>query len=262
VRKAIKLERPARIPAPLHTKAAEQARAAAEEWAQAQVRAVQSKTKLFQQVAFSPDSRLTRAPAVRDALLSAQYGKCAFCESPITPDRPADVEWFRPSSSAVDTSGYSSLPHYAWLTVEWRNLHVSCAACNRSKGRRFPVGGERCPVGTAWPDLVDTEHALVLDPFVDDPDPHLLFTDDGMVSTETDEGRATIDCFALNRSELVEARRAEVHRAVEAWEAGAVEDAVAPQHPYAGARSTGPATSTRSSTRASTWWSAGSRCAR
>jgi len=236
VTEVIKLERPTTIPAPLRSAAAGRARTNAEEWAQAQERAARSKSKLVHQVAFKPDRRIIQAPEVRDALLAAQYRKCAFCESPFAVAMPADVERFRPSSSAVDASGSSSLPHYAWLTMEWNNLHVSCADCTRSKGLRFPVDGPRCPVGTPWPDLATSEHTLLLDPFVDDPDPHLLFTDDGLVSTDTAEGRATIDCFSLNRAGLVEARRAEVARAVAAWEAGEVEDAVAPEHPYAGAR--------------------------
>lgn len=233
--KVIKLERPTRIPAPLLTAAAERTRANAEEWAQAQERAAASKSKLVQQLAFTPDRRIVQAPAVRDALLAAQHRKCAFCESALVAV-PADVEWFRPSSSAVDSSGFSSLPHYAWLTMEWNNLHISCPNCSRSKGRRFPVDGPRCSVGTPWPDLAAGEHALLLDPFVDAPDSHLLFTDNGLVSTDTSEGRATIDCFSLNRAQLVEARREAVARAIQEWEIGAIDDAVAPEHPYAGAR--------------------------
>jgi hypothetical protein len=232
----IKLERPTRVPAPLLIVAATRARTRAEEWAQAQHHAARSKSKVVQQLAFTPNRDLIQAPAVRTALLVAQHQKCAFCESPLAPTMIPDVEWFRPSSSAVDSSGSSSLPHYAWLIVEWNNVHISCADCTRSKGRRFPVDGPRCRVGTSWPGLATSEHALLLDPFVVEPDPHLLFTDDGHVSTATAEGRATIDCFSLNRTRLVKARRAAVARAIKEWKAGHVDEAVAPEHPYAGAR--------------------------
>jgi uncharacterized protein (TIGR02646 family) len=231
----IKLQRPVKIPSPLLTAAANQTRVEAEEWAQGQVRAV-SKSKLVQQLAFIPDRRIVQAQEVRHTLLAAQHQKCAFCESPLGVADTSDVEWFRPSSSAVDSSGLSSLPHYAWLTVEWNNLHISCPMCSQSKGRRFPVDGPRCPISTQWGDVATSERALLLDPFVDDPDSHLLFTDDGLVSTDTSEGRATIDCFSLNRSELVEARREAAAQATMEWQAGEVENAVAPEHPFAGAR--------------------------
>jgi len=227
----IRLERPTQIPAPLRSAVARQSRGEADVWARKQLRARRTKATVAAQHAFQPVPGIIDAPGVVTVLERAQYGKCAFCEAKIVGNRGGTAR-FRPASGAVNLDGVSSLPHYAWTAYSWDNLHLSCSVCDRAKGLRFPVKGRRASMGSA----ASGEHALLLDPFDDDPDAHLLFTADGLVNSETPEGRATIDCFDLNRSELKDARALAVTEALRAWEAGDRDTAVAPEQEYAAAR--------------------------
>ncbi len=231
----IRLERPTQIPAPLRSAAARQARRDADAWAQAQLAARKTKAALISQQAFQPVAGLIEAPAVVAVLDAAQYGKCAFCESKLVAAQGAPAR-FRPASGSVGLDGVSSLPHYAWNAFDWDNVHLSCSVCDRAKGLRFPVADRRAPFGSRGADLAADEHALLLDPFIDEPDAHLVFTPDGFVNSETPEGRATIDCFNLNRPDLKNARERSISEAIAAWNSGDREAAVAPQLEYAAAR--------------------------
>ena len=73
------------------------------------------------------------------------HGKCAFCESRVGVRGPSDLEQFRPKGGAVGLSGDRFPDHHWWLALYRENLHPACAACNRTKGIRFPIkdaGGE------------------------------------------------------------------------------------------------------------------------
>lgn len=233
----IRLERPTQIPAPLRSAAARQARRDADTWAQEQLRARRTKAVLAAQHAFQPVPGIIDAMGVVTVLDRAQYGKCAFCESKLVAGQGGSAR-FRPASGAVNLDGVSSLPHYAWNAYDWDNLHLSCSVCDRAKGLRFPVTGRRAPFGSRGYDLAAKEHALLLDPFLDDNDPeaHLVFTADGLVNSETPEGRATIDCFDLNRPDLKDGRARAVTAALREWAAGDRDAAVAPDQEYAAAR--------------------------
>lgn len=94
---------------------------------------------------------------------------------------------------------------------DWANYYISCGSCTRNKANRFPVEGLR-----AAPDAdrsgVASEVALLVDPCVDEPDEHLLFSEDGRVSGATSRGLITIEVFNLNRIQLVAERRFEARR--------------------------------------------------
>jgi hypothetical protein len=81
---------------------------------------------------FSFDAEIYAHQSVKAALIAAQYGKCAFCESQITHISYGDVEHFRPKAgyrqSAADAM---STPGYYWLAYEWDNLLLSCQLCNQ-----------------------------------------------------------------------------------------------------------------------------------
>ena len=153
-------------------------------------------------------------------LLELFHGKCAFCESQVGATGRPDLEQFRPISGSVGLDGRRSPDHYWWLFSEWNNLYPACPACNRTKGARFPVRGERAPQETPWAELRH-ELALLLDPCIERPEDHLVFLNDGTVaavhvddlpSEELDRfgtptrGQVTIDTFGLNRPELVKSR--------------------------------------------------------
>jgi DNA polymerase III delta prime subunit len=157
---------------------------------------------------------VTRMPGVRDTLMSLFNNKCAYCESLLEPTSNFTIDRFRPCDGAVNLSGEFDPDHYWWLAYEWFNVYPVCQVCNSMKGNRFPVAGQRAKAGVASTNLRD-EQALLLDPCIDQPEQHLIFGKDGVAASETEQGRTTIDVLGLNRTGLVEARRA-AYRLIEA----------------------------------------------
>jgi uncharacterized protein (TIGR02646 family) len=154
-----------------------------------------------------PDLDVSRLiQEVREPLAKLFHGKCAFCESRPADASAGDVEHLRPRAQAIDLDGSISPDHYWWLTFEWSNLYPICASCHRTKGTRFPVAKERTKEDAGLEEL-ELEGALLLDPCLDDPQKHLLFWEDGRVTSDTRRGRVTIQVFDLNRSDLINERR-------------------------------------------------------
>lgn len=145
---------------------------------------------------------------VQQTLSELFWGKCAYCETPLPGMKFMAVDQFRPRIRAVNLDGTLALDGYWWLVYDWDNLYAVCANCNRLKGTRFPIKGTaRALPGTRGAALRD-EQPLLLDPCDDEPQEHLVFSDDGRVASETDRGRTTIDILGLNRGSLVRDRRA------------------------------------------------------
>jgi uncharacterized protein (TIGR02646 family) len=143
---------------------------------------------------------------VRDALMQLFHGKCGYCETPLTGTVAMDVDQFRPKQRALNADGSTTPEAYWWLTYEWANLYPTCGNCNRMKGTRFPIAGQRAPAETRG-DALAAETPLLLDPCIDPPDAHFVFSNDGQVASSTPRGRATIDILGLNRASLVDGRR-------------------------------------------------------
>jgi uncharacterized protein (TIGR02646 family) len=142
------------------------------------------------------------------ALRALFHGKCSFCETSLSGTAHIDVERFRPARGVAEGSG-SYLPDHYWAqSYVWENLYLGCANCIRSKANRFPLepGSTRAPAD-ADRAAVQAERPLLLDPCADNPDEHLLFSADGLVSGLTDRGRATIEVLDLNRASLCKERR-------------------------------------------------------
>lgn len=180
-------------------------------------------------------SRFQRNPhftEVKASLQTAFMSKCAFCESHIGPSSYGDISHFRPTRGAIRLDGTFDDEFYWWLTYCWENLHYSCAVCNRSKGRRFPI---QSSVGTeslyqrvsSMPieafifayDLlrsVEGEERLLLDPCEDNPEESFLYNDKGLIEGRSEGAKVTIDVFDLNRIALVQARGKEVTAMLEA----------------------------------------------
>lgn len=227
----IRVVRPAERPGVLESPDALTARREAEEWAKRVSRP--TKKSAAAQRAFHPRP-FVKGPEVLQALDRVFNHKCAFCESTAHPDS-SDVTWYRPPSSATGLEGDTSLPHYAWLSVDWDNLYLSCANCESARGRRFPVEGARARIGARGAPLHD-ERPLLLDPCRDEPDEHLVFTDEGLVSSDTSRGRATIGVLDLNRLTLVEGRKAAVDEIRVSWLAAPDEALLADAVEFAAAR--------------------------
>lgn len=78
---------------------------------------------------------------VKSALILAQFGKCAFCESSITHISYGDVEHYRPKGGYKQKDGDQlQKPGYYWLAYDWSNLFFACQICNqRHKKNHFPL---------------------------------------------------------------------------------------------------------------------------
>jgi uncharacterized protein (TIGR02646 family) len=198
------------IPASLRSKDAAVARARA-------TRFYRRPSSLRLQEGYAFDRRIYAAPGVLKALQRLFNDKCAYCESPPGRSQTALVDHFRPTAGAIDTDGSYHVDHYWWLAYEWQNLLLVCPDCSRMKGARFPVEGARAEPGVKSVGLRD-EGAELLDPCVDDPASHLVYTKDGYVASGTARGRATVEILSLNRWWLVLARADALKAAREGWE--------------------------------------------
>ena len=142
---------------------------------------------------------------MRPALMSAFQGKCAYCESPAD-SGAGDPDCFRTRSGVAEMSGGYLGDHYWREAFNWEKWLLVCSICTRNKVNRFPVDSERAPA-EAYGDALADERPQLLNPFLDDPDLHLVFTRDGKVSGSTARGRVTIEILNLNRLQLVVARK-------------------------------------------------------
>jgi uncharacterized protein (TIGR02646 family) len=171
---------------------------------------------------------------VKTALEQLFHKKCAYCESPYGATQPVDVEHWRPKGAIENAKGKKEKPAYFWLASDWDNLLPSCIDCNRrryqvvpgshkqillGKENQFPLVNEQMRAKKPGDEV--KEDPLLLNPCntADDPTLHLEFiegpaTDKAVLKPRLDakgqassRGLASIQVYALNRTELVEARR-------------------------------------------------------
>lgn len=146
---------------------------------------------------------------VKEALIRAQYEKCAFCESRFTHIAYGDVEHFRPKGAFRQQAGdVLQYPGYYWLVYDWSNLYASCTLCNqRFKENIFPLRDPGCRARSHHDDLA-AEEPLLIDPGVTDPAAHISFRKEIPYAVEdNDVGRTTIEVLGLDREELNRERR-------------------------------------------------------
>jgi uncharacterized protein (TIGR02646 family) len=158
---------------------------------------------------FSFDGSLYGAKSVKNALIKAQHGKCAFCESKTTHIAYGDVEHFRPKGGARQSAGEPmALPGYYWLAYAWENLFLACTLCNqRFKQNLFPLADPDRRARNHRED-VGAEAPLFLDPARDAPEEFIGFREEIAFPINDDpRGRATIEALGLNRPALTERRR-------------------------------------------------------
>ncbi|MDB4890491.1 MAG: hypothetical protein JWL61_2346 [Gemmatimonadetes bacterium] len=172
---------------------------------------------------------------LRDALNSVYGFKCAYCESYFGATQPVAVEHYRPKGAFVEGK-VKVKPGYFWLASAWENLLPSCTDCNsprrqemvagkkvvRGKGNFFPIvpGSRRA----RRPGQEKNEQPLLLHPEVDQPDQHLEFITDhdrvGLVrpalvnGSESARGAASVDVYALDRPQLIQARSEHAKRLI------------------------------------------------
>jgi hypothetical protein len=186
------------------------------------------------------------------------------------------VEHYRPKGKMTISEREERTLRY-WLAGDWSNLLPSRTDCNSP--RRHPVGtgppqllgnGNLLPISderkrATKPGEEAREHRLLLHPYLDDPDEHLEFIDEGVVRPRRQKirpsrmGAASIRVYGLQRPLLVEEQAAEqrpllkqiapVKREAKRWEQDpsdaeqeailheeveALKVIVAPEHRYAG----------------------------
>jgi hypothetical protein len=85
-------------------------------------------------------------PGLRDAVVEAGKGRCAFCEET---RNDLTAYPFRPAGNAEPRRTRSDRLHYLWLLLTWRNLFPICSSCRPKDGNEvvFPLrsGGRAIP---------------------------------------------------------------------------------------------------------------------
>jgi uncharacterized protein (TIGR02646 family) len=157
---------------------------------------------------FKFDNSLYGAKSVKDALIEAQRGKCAFCESKVRHVAYGDVEHYRPKGG-VRQSDDDPLeqPGYFWLAYVWDNLFFVCQLCNqRFKKNLFPLADPSRRARSHRDDLA-AEEPMLIHPGDDDPSALIGFRQEVAFAIDGGQrGQATVDILRLNREELVERR--------------------------------------------------------
>jgi uncharacterized protein (TIGR02646 family) len=158
--------------------------------------------------------------SVRKALNAAFNFKCAYCEAYFGATQPVAVEHYRPKSAVLGADGKLKKPGYYWLAGTWTNLLPSCTDCNSAreqeipgenprtmgKANMFPIANEKARAKK--PDQEKKEQRLLLHPYLDQPERHLVFDADGSVKPartggrESKKGAASIEVYALRRPQL------------------------------------------------------------
>jgi uncharacterized protein (TIGR02646 family) len=155
---------------------------------------------------FAFDAAIYAHPTVKDALKTAQHGKCAFCESRITHVQHGDVEHFRPKKGVL-RGGLLLRPGYYWLAYDWDNLLLSCQICNqRHKRNTFPLqkGSRRARSHLG---SIAKEKPVFIHPAQEDPTLDIAFREHVPYARNgSSRGRRTIAGLGLSRRELMEER--------------------------------------------------------
>jgi uncharacterized protein (TIGR02646 family) len=121
-----------------------------------------------------------RHPAIKEVLVQETHGKCAYCESKLQHIHHGDVEHIYPKSLNPTKS------------FEWTNLTLACEVCNQNKSNKDPLMSH------------------IIDPYVVDPEDHLMFLGGLIFTKGTQEGTSTRILLELHRAELVEMRNRHV----------------------------------------------------
>jgi uncharacterized protein (TIGR02646 family) len=157
---------------------------------------------------FKFDRDIYAHESVKEGLINAQLGKCAFCESQITHISYGDVEHFRPKAGYRQNSEDElATPGYYWLAYEWDNLFLACQLCNqRFKRNLFPLTNPATRATSHQADL-HQEQPLFVDPAVDNPEEHISFRREIVYAiNDNPRGAATIQGLGLDRPKLSEVR--------------------------------------------------------
>lgn len=146
---------------------------------------------------------------VKKALTDLQHGVCCYCEAHYDITGYGEVEHFRPKGGWQQDRDDKELhqPGYYWLAYKWENLMYACKKCNVGyKQNYFPLEDPSKRFKEETLDI-SQEKPLLINPYEEQhPEQHLTFNGP-TIKALTDQGRASIDYYGLNRVELYEERR-------------------------------------------------------
>lgn len=162
----------------------------------------------------------------KDVFSRNQHHKCGYCEHRVLATDFGDIDHFAPKGAVEElisagreennlsrvtgrNRNIISSTGYWWLAYDWNNYVLSCKLCNTVwKLSLFPVRESPRQIP---PDPAVPETPLLLNPFDDDPVPHLEFFEYGQIRGKTDRGRSTVEVCGLDRTSLTMARREKAH---------------------------------------------------
>lgn len=151
---------------------------------------------------------------LRQQLWRMQHGKCCFCEKSYEV-KHSPVEQFRPKTEASDdiNNKGNKRPGYWWLAYELENLYFCCDNCNTPKATFFPLEPGAAPLPPRALPSTTPERAVLLDPGVEDPEPHITWRwmgpKHGYVPVGvTARGKQTIRAVALDQRDTLKLLRA------------------------------------------------------
>jgi uncharacterized protein (TIGR02646 family) len=198
----IRIDKPEEEPEVLRTRGKEKRRVMASLYTRFSEDYNQGKKSFHKQL----DPGIYAHRSVKQALIEAQHGKCAFCESKVTHVASGDVEHFRPKKGYRQRKGDPlGRPGYYWLAYEWSNLFFACEICNRRQKRNlFPLS-DPAERAISHHDDYRRERPLFVHPAQENPEQYISFQKHEAVALHL-RGEMTIDALGLNRSELLEVR--------------------------------------------------------
>lgn len=158
---------------------------------------------------------------LKDLLIKHNYRKCMYCEFPASTSEYCAAEHYRPKGKVTEDGSKIVHGGYYWLAYEWQNILLSCTKCNSShddgehgshpgKACEFPISKSRVlgpgPDPDKWIDDLVAEEPLLLHPYFDKPEVHFSYGRFGVLTGESEQGKATIRICDLNRPALREER--------------------------------------------------------
>lgn len=138
-------------------------------------------------------------------MAQASGGKCWYCMRAVS-QNDSSIDRFRPVVVTGEEK-ISASTVYAHLSMDWRNLYLCCARCNRYKANRFPVAGRRASFGMSYDAVVGLERPLLLDPCNDAIQEHLRILGGAIIVPLSEQGKSTIRLLALDRPDLIGERK-------------------------------------------------------
>jgi uncharacterized protein (TIGR02646 family) len=144
---------------------------------------------------------------VREALRKLFNYKCAYCESRVLQVSYFHIEHWRPKGGV---KGISQHKGYYWLASDWDNLLLACPQCNSqgNKGNRFPLVAGSTYAYNSKENHKLLEKPLLINPCETNPKSHFTYTLLGAIQGATDEGKASVDVYGLDREWLTVERMA------------------------------------------------------